>query len=353
VERSCRMLVTARKQTAAGRVGSRSARSRAAWGKVAMLAGAVTLASFALPSGIGSAAPAATPTSLAALVARANKLSNEIDSLSQQYDGLRIQLAQARDEVKIGRLTALRDEKLMTSGQVAVGEIAAQSYMTGGLNPTLQLLQSTDPQSMLNRASIMVQLQGENRSKITAVTAAAAAAKRALLTAAQSERQAAGLSAAMKAEVAVIQKKENVLNSAAYSKAMQIYQQTGKYPYTAPVGNSIGAQALRFALTRLGDMYVWGAAGPTTFDCSGLVMWAYAHVGISLEHFTGNQWNEGEHIPRSQLQPGDLVFFFQDLGHVGMYIGNGLMVNAPTFGQPVQVAPVFWNAYMGAVRIAG
>jgi cell wall-associated NlpC family hydrolase len=224
--------------------------------------------------------------------------------------------------------------------------------MTGALNPALQLLQSGDPQAMLNRASIIVQLQRENGSKITAVAAAAAAAKRALLTAAQYERQAVALSAAMKAKVAVIQKKANVLNSAAYSKAMQIYQQTGRYPYTVPTSDSIGAQALRWALTRLGDMYVWGAAGPTTFDCSGLVMWAYANVGISLAHFTGDQWNEGEHIPRSQLAPGDLVFFFQDIGHVGMYVGNGMMVDAPTFGQPVQVQPVFWSAFVGAVRVA-
>jgi cell wall-associated NlpC family hydrolase len=198
----------------------------------------------------------------------------------------------------------------------------------------------------------MMQLQQENGSKINEVQAAEAAAKRALLTAAQAERQAARLSAAMRAKVALIQKKENVLNSAAYAKAMEIYQKTGKYPYTAPAGNSIGAQALRFALTRIGDQYVWGAAGPNQFDCSGLVMWAYAQVGISLQHFTGLQWNEGEHISRSQLRPGDLVFFFADLGHVGMYIGNGMMVNAPTFGQPVQVAPVFWSAFVGAVRIA-
>jgi cell wall-associated NlpC family hydrolase len=359
VERSSRRtLVTARKRTARGRVRSRSALGRSALGrsalgKVAMLAGAVTLASFALPSGIGSAAPAATPTSLSALVARANKLSNEIDSLGQQVDGLKIQLAESRGEVKIARETALRDEKLMTKGQALVGEIAAQGYMNGGLNPALQLLQSSNAQAMLNQAYIMVQLQRENGSKITAVSAAEAAAKRALLTAAQDERQAAKLSVAMNAKVAVIQNKENVLNSAAYSKAMSIYQKTGKYPYTVPVGDSIGSQALRYALTKLGDQYVWGAAGPSTFDCSGLVMWAYAQVGISLEHFTGDQWNEGEHIPRSQLAPGDLVFFFQDIGHVGMYVGNGMMVDAPTFGQPVQVQPVFWSAYVGAVRIAG
>jgi cell wall-associated NlpC family hydrolase len=318
-----------------------------------MLAGAVTLASFALPAGIGSAAPAATSPSLASLVARANRLSNEIDAIGQQYDGLRVQLAEARNEVKIAHETALRDRKLMAAGQAAVGEIAAQGYMTGALNPALQLLQSTNPQAMLNRASIIVQLQQENGSKVSAVTAAADAASRAMVTAAQEERQAVKLSAAMKVKVAAIQKKANVLNSAAYSKAMSIYQQTGHYPYTVPAGDSIGAQALRFALTRLGDEYVWGAAGPSQFDCSGLVMWAYAQVGISLEHFTGDQWNEGVHVPRSQLQPGDLVFFFQDIGHVGLYIGNGMMVDAPTFGQPVQVQPVFWSAYVGAVRIAG
>jgi peptidoglycan DL-endopeptidase CwlO len=363
VERSSRrMLVTTRDPATRRRLRQRSARGQSAWGQsarggrawgqVAVLAAAATLASVALPSGVGSAAPAGSPPSLATLVARANKLSNEIDSLSQQYDGLRIQLTQARGEVQIARATALRDEKLITAGQVAVGQIAAQRYMTGALDPALQLLQSGNPQSMLNRASIIVQLQQENGSKITAVVAAEAAAKRALLTADQDQRQAAELSAAMKAKVALIQKKSNVLNSAAYSKAMQIYQQTGKYPYTVPTGDSIGAQALRWALTKLGDMYVWGAAGPTTFDCSGLVMWAYAHVGISLDHFTGDQWNEGEHIPRSQLAPGDLVFFFQDIGHVGMYVGNGMMVDAPTFGQPVQVQPVFWSAFVGAVRIA-
>jgi cell wall-associated NlpC family hydrolase len=155
----------------------------------------------------------------------------------------------------------------------------------------------------------------------------------------------------MAAKVRLIQKKENFFNSQAFQQAAAVFQKTGHYPYIKPQGRSIGVQALRFALTRLGDPYVWGAAGPSAFDCSGLVMWAYAQVGISLMHFTGDQWNEGEHISRSELQPGDLVFFFPDLGHVGLYLGNGLMVDAPTFGQPVQVQPVFWADYVGAVRI--
>ncbi len=157
----------------------------------------------------------------------------------------------------------------------------------------------------------------------------------------------------MAAKVAVIQKKENFFNSKAYQQAEAIFQRTGKYPISASQipGDSVGVQALKAALTRIGYPYVWAAAGPYAFDCSGLVVWAYAQVGITLMHFTGDLWNEGEHVSRSELKPGDLVFFFADISHVGIYVGNGLMVDAPTFGQNVQVQPVFWSAYVGAVRI--
>jgi cell wall-associated NlpC family hydrolase len=288
-----------------------------------------------------------------ALLARAGQLSNQIDSLSEQYDGLKIQLTQAKTEARIASQTAARDAKQLTAGQVAVGQIAAQGYMTGDVNPTLQLLQSSNPQSFINRASIMLQLQQENGDKVTVLAAAEDAAERARLTAQQEARRAAQLATQMNAKVQAIQRRESVLNGAAFTQAMSIFKQTGQYPNFTIPGNSVGVQALRFALTRRGDPYVWGGAGPNDFDCSGLVMWAYAQVGISLPHFTGDQWNSGEHISRSQLEPGDLVFFFPDISHVGMYVGDGLMIDAPTFGQPVQIQPIFWSAYVGAVRIVG
>ena len=330
-----------------------SRRSRRAWGRVAILVGAATLASVALPAGLGSAAPGGgTPTSLKALVAAANRLSNQIDEMGQEYDALRIQLAQARAESKAARLTAQRDDRALGAGQAAVARIAAQGYMSGGFSPTLELLQSSNPQELLDRASIMLQLGHENGAKVSLLAEAEAAANRATKTANQEALLADHLSAEITKKVAEIQAKENVLNSAAYAKALAIYQKTGTYPNIAVRGDSIGAQALRWALTTVGDQYVWGAAGPTTFDCSGLVVWAYAHVGISLEHFTGFLWNEGEHISRNQLQPGDLVFFFADISHVGIYVGHGFMLDAPTFGIPVGIHRIFWGAYVGAVRIA-
>jgi len=323
-----------------------------AWRRAAVLASAVTLVSLLLPSGISSAdSTGGSPSGFAATVAKANALSNQIDALSQQYDALKIQLTEARQESQIALQTAQRDELALSNGRAAVAQIAAQAYMTGGISPSIQLLQSPDSQQLLNRASIMQQLAHEQTGTMSLLASAEGAANRAKQVSAQQAARADQLAGAMAQKVSQMQAKENVLNSSAFAQAMAIFQQTGHYPTPVITGDTLGEQALRFAESKLGDPYVWGAAGPGSFDCSGLVMWSYAQVGISLDHFTGDQWNEGEHISRSQLQPGDLVFFFADISHVGMYVGNGLMIDAPTFGQPVQIQPVFWSAFVGAVRI--
>jgi cell wall-associated NlpC family hydrolase len=103
---------------------------------------------------------------------------------------------------------------------------------------------------------------------------------------------------------------------------------------------TIGMVAVRSALKELGQPYVWAAAGPTTFDCSGLVQWAYAQAGLSLAAFTGYEWNEGRLIPGRDILPGDLILFGDPTFHVGMYLGAGWMVNAPYTSQYVDVVPV-------------
>ncbi|HEY2576447.1 MAG TPA: C40 family peptidase [Streptosporangiaceae bacterium] len=317
-----------------------------------MLATALAAAGVILPSAISKAAQQDTPPSLQALIAQAKVLSNQIDALSEQYDGLKIQLAQARSEAATAATTAARDARELDAGQTQVAQLAAQSYMTGSVDPTLQFIASDNPSAVVGRAAIMQQLDKQSGDQVSALAAAEAAAHRAQRTAEQQKAVVTGLVKQMQAKQAVIQGKMNVLNSAAYKQAMNVFAQTGSFPnIPLPGGNSLGEQALRWALSVRGDPYEWGAAGPSAFDCSGLVLWSYSHLGIHLAHFTGDQWNEGEHVSRSQLQPGDLVFFFADISHVGMYIGNGLMVDAPTFGQPVQVQPVLWDVYVGAVRI--
>ena len=329
--------------------------SVAFWTRSTVVAGTLALAGMLLPAGVASAtpaAPASAPAGLKATLAEINKISYQISVLDEQYDALKIQLTQARREVTVAQETARRDDKLLKTGQAALGQIAAQGYMSGGVDPTLTLLQTSNPQQYLNQASIMLQLQQETGDKVNLVSAARSAAARARAAALQEESKALRLRSAMRKKVAQMQTKENILNDSAFKQAMNIYQRTGKYPVLPVHGDSIEVQALRKAETKIGDWYQWGAAGPNVFDCSGLVVWAYAQLGISLPHYTGDIWNLGVHVPRDQLRPGDLVFFFPGVEHMGIYVGNGLFLDAPATGQQVQIQPMLWDVYDGAVRIA-
>jgi len=142
-----------------------------------------------------------------------------------------------------------------------------------------------------------------------------------------------------------------VVNLAPVERSFRMVQPSFAAKYKLGGGGK-AVQALRAALGKLGRPYVWGAAGPSTFDCSGLTMWAYKQVGINLPHFTGAQWNAGTHVSRGELQPGDLVFFYSDRHHMGMYIGAGKMVHAPHTGDVVQIATVDDRPWAGAVRVA-
>ncbi len=120
----------------------------------------------------------------------------------------------------------------------------------------------------------------------------------------------------------------------------------------SPYGGSVVSIAMRY----LGVPYVWGGASPAGFDCSGLVMYVYSQVGISLPHYTGAQWSMGVPVSRDQLEPGDLVFF-DGLGHVGIYIGGGQFIHAPQTGDVVKISSLddaWYSAnYDGARRITG
>ncbi len=306
-----------------------------------------------LPGGVSDAASAQTKPNLSALVAEATKLSNEVDSLGQQVDGLQIQMSHARAEEKLASLASSRAAKALAGSQRAVAQLAAMGYMNQGQDPTLQMLTSGDPQQFLNQAATVQELQNQASERLSTVQRDQIASARAQVTAKEEIGTVNRLQTEINSKVAAIHAKLNVLNSSAYAQAMSIFQQTGNYPdVVLPEATTVGTVALRWALTRRGDWYVWAAAGPTTFDCSGLVVWAFAQEGITLPHYTGDLWNSGMHVSRADLEPGDLVFFFADISHVGIYIGNGLMVDAPSTGQQVQVQQVFWNAYVGAVRIA-
>ena len=314
---------------------------------------AATAALALLVPGADSLAQTTAPKpTLSSLVAQAKQLEFQINALSEQYDGLRIQLSRAQSDAQIAQRAAARDATALASGQQAIAQLAAENYMNAGLDPTLQALTAGNPEQFLSQASTITALDQASGDKVSTLTDVEDQDQRARQTADQQLAAVQALETQMNARKQAIDAKIDQVNSAAMQQAMAIFTQTGQYPdISIPTANTVGAQALAAALSRRGDPYVWGAAGPDEFDCSGLVVWAFAQEGISLPHFTGDLWNSGVHISRADLEPGDLVFFFPDISHVGIYLGDGLMVDAPDFGEVVRVEPVFWSAYVGAVRI--
>lgn len=111
-------------------------------------------------------------------------------------------------------------------------------------------------------------------------------------------------------------------------------------PDGAPGAGQEAVVAVQAALSRIGSPYTWGGSGPNAFDCSGLVMWSFQQAGLSLPHSSQALARGGQPVSMDQMQPGDLVTYYSDASHVGIYIGDGMMVHASTFGTPVRVAPV-------------
>jgi peptidoglycan DL-endopeptidase CwlO len=321
--------------------------------RAASLAAVTATLALAVPGGISAAQVVAPKPDLKTLVAQAKQLEFDINSLSEQYDGLRIQLTRAKANAKIAQQAASRGQAALAVGQQAIAQLAAANYMNSGLDPTFQALTTGDPGQFLSQASAIAEIDQSSGVMVSTLSHQVEQALRDKETAQQQMAAVNALENQMNGKKKLILAKIDKVNSAAMKQAMDIFEQTGQYPkVTIPTANTVGAQALQAAISRLGYPYIWGAAGPTSFDCSGLVMWAYQQVGISLPHFTVSQYNSGVHVSRADLEPGDLVFFFSNISHVGMYIGNGMMIDAPNSGEDVKVQPIYWNEFVGAVRIA-
>jgi cell wall-associated NlpC family hydrolase len=118
-----------------------------------------------------------------------------------------------------------------------------------------------------------------------------------------------------------------------------------------PAPSSAAQIALAAAYSQIGTPYVYAGASPETgFDCSGFTMWAWAQAGVSLPHSSAAQYASLPHVDQSELVPGDLLFFYSPIHHVGMYVGNGQMIHSPHTGAYVEVVPVYWDEFVGAAR---
>ncbi|NUR83404.1 MAG: C40 family peptidase [Nonomuraea sp.] len=281
-------------------------------------------------------------------------MHNQIETLTEQFNGERERLKTAKKSVDLAKKTLATSESDLAAKRAAASALAQNEYMTGGLGKAFALAGTNDPAGYLNRAATTYAIEEQQGAAVNAVTTAMEAAKRARDGANARIAEVQKLVDDLGSKRDRISKLVTKVESNLYKRALGETSTGGRAQrVNLPIiGTGKAAAAARWALTQQLKPYVWGAAGPSTYDCSGLVLAAYQTVGISLPHYTGDQWTAGRHISREELKPGDLVFFYSDLHHVGIYVGGGMMVHAPQTGDVVRIAPMGNRPFAGAVRIA-
>jgi cell wall-associated NlpC family hydrolase len=317
--------------------------------RVGAVVGAFCAISLVLPATAGHAKPKPPDASVKDLKDQASKLHDQMEQLTEQYNGLKVRYQQATRAAQVAQDNAKRQDAALQTVQQRVGQLAATSYMNGGVDPSVAFATATDPQAMLDQASTLNYFAAQDGTKVQTLAQAMQGAVRAHKAAQDRATQVKDLQSQLD------QRKKKLSDMYGGVRDKIAKKDPTQLANLAPIvgGSSKAQRALALALAQRGKPYVWGAAGPSTFDCSGLTMWAYGKVGINLPHYTGSQWNSGTHISSiSQLQPGDLVFFYADLHHMGMYIGKGMMVHAPHTGDVVRVAPIAGRPFAGGVRVA-
>jgi cell wall-associated NlpC family hydrolase len=251
--------------------------------------------------------------------------------------------------------------------------IARSAYTGEGLGEFQAMLSSDSADEFVDRVATLQTIAEHQNGVLERAAAASLTARQAQAAAEQATAEAqaqfdavTAKQAELESQVAEYQAAFDALSAREQRAAIeaaashgQDRASRGERTEVAPAGpivaSSQAAQiAVDTAMAQRGKPYVWAASGPGSFDCSGLVQYAYAAAGIGLPHSSRMQSGMGAPVSRDQLQPGDLVFFYSPVSHVGIYVGNGLMVHAPTPGDVVKVADIdSMGGYAGARRIAG
>ncbi|MBB6421298.1 C40 family peptidase [Streptomyces sp. AK010] len=347
----------------------RKPRQRSMGGSKARTAATIALAGAATATGFDGTGHAEPQLSPAQVKAEVDELYQEAEVATEKYNGAKEKAEAAGQRLKDLQDQAARKEERLNSARDALGSVAAAQYRAGGLDPAVQLALSDDPDRYLENAEFVErtgnrqnaavagvrkqlreieQLRGAARIELTSLKSRQTELKRHKKTITGKLGSARRLLSRLS-----VQERSRLGSSSDRASRSTGARDTLAAPgsASAQAPNSRAAAAVSYAYQKLGSPYVWGATGPNAFDCSGLAQAAYRAVGVSLPRTTYSQIAAGRRVSRSELLPGDLVFFYAGISHVGIYVGNGRMIHAPNPSAPVRVAPLDEMPFAGAVRV--
>ena len=328
------------------------------------------LVSVAVSALIFYPVPAAADPPLTVAEARSlvAQLQTDAGAIDQQYSGVKEQIKQGRAQLRLKQADVKLQTDKVARMRLQVGQVALAQFQNRSLDTAAQLIVTPDTDGFLSQIST-VQNVSENQNSVLQDYQQAEANLGALehsseidlATLAEKEKQLKSLADASDKKIADAKKVLGKLSGAQRhqiaaadhresARAAAAAETSRSSTTTTTRGSGRGARALAFARAQLGEPYVRNAAGPGSWDCSGLTMKAWGSVGVSLPHSAGQQYNRGRSVAKSDLQPGDLVFFYSGISHVGIYAGNGRVIHAPRPGKSVEYIKMSYMPYEGARR---
>lgn len=293
------------------------------------------------------------------LLARYKKLSEQAEKSAEamnhaqaEYDKQRKVVATQRKAAADADKDKKAADKAMADAQDKVDALVRASYRGARVNRLYAMLVSDSPQNLLDNMSDLEVISRQAAADLNGIKKKAREASTAKVTAEQTAANAATAVKDASRKRGELQAKQADLQLEAVSVRALYESMTGvqlaalrgpTYNFDArslPKGTAPAVVAVQAAMTRIGDPYVWGATGPDEFDCSGLMVWAYAQAGKTIPRTSQAQMGGGTPVSREDMKPGDLIIYYDDAHHVGMYVGDGYVIHASTFGVPVAVVPV-------------
>jgi cell wall-associated NlpC family hydrolase len=352
-------------------------------GAAAILGGLILIPSPGSADPTGQQASSATHLTIPQVQARLVTLNRQADRATESYNTARVDVQQAR-----ARMTGLQADlvrqrhRVATLRQEIVSTALSDFQATGGLSTSASFLVAKQPSDFLNALASDAVVQHQQAGMLTRLTqqqnllgAQEQQAARALSAIAADRKALATQQATIEKKIAAAKKLLGSLKEKARLRLLALQRAAAQTVVTPPSRDAVrppaGTQgqsppayhaptppvsgrasiAVHTALAQLGKPYVYGAAGPNSFDCSGLTMYSWAAAGVSLSHASSVQSGQGVPVAISDLQPGDLVFYYSPVSHVAMYIGNGQVVHAPHPGAYVEIVPLYSMPISWARRV--
>ena len=315
------------------------------------------LSGIALAASVGlvsASTPAAAEPDIEDVQQRVDRLYHQAEQASERLNDAKIELVELERDVTSLQADQRRQQVRLESAREDLQHSIISQYEGQGLSALGEITVADDPGAFVSQLSTM---SAYNDLQNELFDSFATEAKALNIREQATEHRAAELTRLRNQLVSEQETIETNLDEAeslldrlkAEEREAILSRGSVRLPSGVETSGRASA-AVGYAMAQVGDSYVYGAAGPSAFDCSGLTMMAWAQAGVALPHSSSAQYGSGPHVAASDLRPGDLVFYYSPISHVGMYIGNGLIVHAANPGAGVRVADLYSMPYVGAVR---